>query len=324
MMHRPLVRIVTILAVGLVAGSGRSPIRLSAQPQPRAQTAPAGQTRTRLADGRWLLVGGEGSGGSASIWDPATQTASPTPGHPAVPRAWHTSTLLSDGTVLLAGGKQARGPVDTTEIFEPASGTFRQLSIAGTVARAFQTATLLIDGRVLVVGGAGEGITALGTELWDLTTQTATTVGAAGIDRVGHTATLTADGTVLVAGGKTLDGQPAPDPLVVDPASGAVVRQRGNPEQEPPPIVAASIPSSGAEDVPVDTRVAVRLSVAVAAESLNTDTITLSGPDGVVTTAIVAAEEGRLAVRASIASVAMRLVQAPTDRRNRPVRSVRA
>src|SRR5260221_7428532 len=104
MMHRRLVRIVTVLAVGLVAGSGRSPIRLSAQPQPRAQTAPAGQTRTRLADGRWLLVGGEGSGGSPSVWDPGAPTASPPPRDPAGPRARPTSTPLSGGTLLVPGG----------------------------------------------------------------------------------------------------------------------------------------------------------------------------------------------------------------------------
>src|SRR5258708_22639779 len=95
MMHRPLVRIVTVLAVGLVAGSGRSPIRLSAQPQPRAQTAPAGQTRTRLADGRWLLVGGEGSGGSAPIWGPAGPPTPPPPPDPAAPRARRPTPLPS-------------------------------------------------------------------------------------------------------------------------------------------------------------------------------------------------------------------------------------
>src|SRR5258708_35249387 len=86
MMHRPLVRIVTVLAVGLVAGSGRSPIRLSAQPQPRAQTAPAGQTRTRLADRRWLLGGGEGGGGSPPRWGRGPPAARPSPPRPPAPR----------------------------------------------------------------------------------------------------------------------------------------------------------------------------------------------------------------------------------------------
>src|SRR5260221_12286976 len=109
MMHRRLVRIVTVLAVGLVAGSGRSPIRLSAQPQPRAQTAPAGQTRTRLADGRWLLVGGEGSGGSAPVLGPATPAGPPPPPPPAGPPGGRTPPPPSGGTPLALGRPSQRG-----------------------------------------------------------------------------------------------------------------------------------------------------------------------------------------------------------------------
>ena len=68
-------------------------------------------TATLLPDGRVLVVGGltirdpEGYVGlaSAEVWDPATETFSPT-GSLSVARAWHTATALPDGRVLVVGG----------------------------------------------------------------------------------------------------------------------------------------------------------------------------------------------------------------------------
>jgi hypothetical protein len=67
-------------------------------------------------------------------------------------RAGRTATLLSDGTVLIAGGGDFSGNIlAAAEVFNPTNATF-----AGTgalqAAREGHTATLLKDGSVLVTG----------------------------------------------------------------------------------------------------------------------------------------------------------------------------
>jgi uncharacterized protein DUF6531/Big-like domain-containing protein/galactose oxidase-like protein len=269
-------------------------VGLSAQQPQQTQTpSTAGQTRTRLADGRVLILGGEAAPSSASLWDPTSQTATPTTGSPIVPRAWHTATLLSDGTVLIAGGRSGSTVNGTAEIFEPATGSFRQISMAGAVARADHTATLLLDGRVIVAGGTSDGST-LPTEIWNLSAQSAATVGLPGIDRQDHVATLTSTGTVRLTRGRTLAGQPNVEPLVIDPSNGVVttaVRDRDDPRQ---PKLGASIPSPDANDVATDAHVALRFTAPIAIDSVTSEHVTITGPAGVVNSVIVTAEDGRL------------------------------
>jgi len=135
-------------------------------------------------------------------------------------RDLHTSTLLPNGKVLVAGGRigpNADKSATSAELYDPASGTW---SATGNMndARDGQTATLLLDGRVLVAGGASRaGMTALATaELYDPVSGTWTATGDMVAPGRGHTATLLADGRVLVVGG---DGNPTLAQLY-DPASG--------------------------------------------------------------------------------------------------------
>src|SRR5262245_60130228 len=72
-----------------------------------APEANPGQTATLLPDGRWLLLGGESSNGMSSdalVLDPKTGQSTPVSGKLNHARAWHSATLLPDGTVFVFGG----------------------------------------------------------------------------------------------------------------------------------------------------------------------------------------------------------------------------
>jgi N-acetylneuraminic acid mutarotase len=116
-----------------------------------------------LADGRVLVVGGDGPGdpvlASAEIYDPKTGAWTET-GSLANARDLMTSTLLADGRVLVAGGfvgSEAAGynSVPPTELYDPTIGTW---AFAGDLPtpRVFTTATLLRDETVLVAGGSND------------------------------------------------------------------------------------------------------------------------------------------------------------------------
>lgn len=80
-----------------------------------------------------------------------------------IPRATHSSSLLPDGRVLLAGGI---GPGDAVvglaQIFDPPDEGVVMTDIM-SVARTFHIATSLSDGRVLVAGGVAAGNVILST-----------------------------------------------------------------------------------------------------------------------------------------------------------------
>jgi RHS repeat-associated protein len=275
------------------AGGGNSPAQAIRQAQ--ASISPAGQSTTRLSDGRWLIVGGEGAEAVALLWDPQTNVTTPTRGALDRPRAWHSATLLSDGTVLVANGQSRDIAVAVPELFDPATQTFTPLTMVGAIARASHTATLLTDGRVLMAGGSNGGTTPLASEVWDLQAHTATPLETAAVDRVDQTATLRPDGGVQLSGGRTFDGAEVRDELVIDAQRGTMVHVPPPDNERIPPRVTGSIPTNGATEVPVDAHVALRFSDAMVVETLTADTVKLAGPDGAVLTHIIPAEQGRLA-----------------------------
>jgi N-acetylneuraminic acid mutarotase len=116
-------------------------------------------------------------------------------------RVWHTTTLLPNGKVLVAGGLNASSSYfASAELYDPATNSW---SAAGalTTARAQHTATLLPNGKVLVVGGGNLSITIASAELYNPATNSWSAAGALSTARENHTATLLPNGKVLVAGG---------------------------------------------------------------------------------------------------------------------------
>ncbi|MEM9293222.1 MAG: kelch repeat-containing protein [Acidobacteriota bacterium] len=160
---------------------------------------------------------------AAELYDPESRAFSPAANPMVYYRAGHTSTLLPDGRVLLAGGigfpwsdlPDAVGDgsgepgipmpmmktLASAEVYDPFTGEFTEVGRM-TSPRIEHTATALADGRVLVAGGS-DGSSALATaQVFDPVTLTFNPIaGAMTQARVSATATLLPGGSVLVAGG---------------------------------------------------------------------------------------------------------------------------
>lgn len=83
------------------------------------------------------------------------------------PRVDHTATVLQDGTVLIAGGRDSSGAIAGAEIFDPKTNSFVP---AGTMIhpRYGHTAILVDDGTVFIAGGyPAIGPSLLTTEIFD-------------------------------------------------------------------------------------------------------------------------------------------------------------
>jgi YVTN family beta-propeller protein len=128
---------------------------------------------TLLSDGTVLVSGGftgtigSSSAVSAETFDPNTNVFTLT-GNMSVSRSRHTSTLLPDGTVLVAAGVDRSGGISSAAPAELYSPTSRTLSPAGpmTTGREFHRATPLLNGSVLL-GGGDDGINVLAsTEIY--------------------------------------------------------------------------------------------------------------------------------------------------------------
>src|SRR5882724_7941367 len=122
-----------------------------------------------------------------------------------VPRTGHAATALSDGRIMITGGRDNAGNlVAVSEIFDPETQT-SAASATLTTARVDHTATRLSDGRVLVAGGTGDTGTLSSAEIFDPAnpdTGFRVLSSAMTAARARHTATVLNNGTVLIAGGE--------------------------------------------------------------------------------------------------------------------------
>lgn len=123
-------------------------------------------------------------------------------------RYGHTTTLLNDGRVLVAGGSDAAGtPLASAELYDPALN--RWTSVASmTIARSGHGAVLLGNGLVLVTGGSTVTTPTKTAELYDPVANAWRSAGTMTLPRSAHSQTFLADGRVLVAGGYTPNADP--------------------------------------------------------------------------------------------------------------------
>ncbi len=173
-----------------------------------------GFAATLLPNGMVLFSGGfSGSTAlsTAELYNPSTGTFSLT-GSLKVARAGPSSTLLSTGKVLVAGGVYFTGSGTTltvhylasAELYDPASGTFTLTGSLHT-ARSGQTTTVLGNGNVLLAAGQNDNTQNFGylssAELYNPSTGKFTVTGSLNTARFLHTAHLLASGEVLIVAG---------------------------------------------------------------------------------------------------------------------------
>ncbi|HEX8703142.1 MAG TPA: kelch repeat-containing protein [Myxococcaceae bacterium] len=149
-------------------------------------------------------------------------------------RSHHTTTLLADGRIFVAGGLRdtSENPsvVESTrlaEVYEPATG---QWSITALMhqSRYGHTATLLSDGRVLVAGGYAEKGVLSSVEIYDPVADTWTEGQTMSSPRGSHTATLLKSGEVLVVGGVSCAPEHAAELYAPDTDTWTTVGRPGN------------------------------------------------------------------------------------------------
>jgi len=148
-------------------------------------------------------------------------------------RSYHSSTLLPNGKVLIAGGLSAFSDDDdddddeptrlsSAEVFDPATGTFLPTANKMPSKAAGHTATLLATGKVLVTGGGNSN-----AQLYDTVANTWSSTGNMSSQRSHHTATLLPNGKVLIAGGDGRGGSTSATAQLYDPATGVFTNTGG-------------------------------------------------------------------------------------------------
>jgi RHS repeat-associated protein len=278
--------------------------RLFAKRPPQAGTDElTGQTRTPLADGRFLTLGGlddQGLLAAAMIESAAGDAIIRAAGDLHYARAWHTATMLPDGKVLVVGGIGRDGQVVATpELFDPETQSFEALAASRLTPRIYHTATLLTDGRVLLAGGlSSEGKALSRVELWDFRSKSAVKLTAKlKTARYNHRAALLPDGNVLLDGGADNNGAVIQDveQYRSDSQRFSRLQRPIEPDSNGDPQVAGSVPGNGVADVALDAPIGVRFSRPLRVETINAENLTLTGPQGIVATKVVPAERGMLA-----------------------------
>lgn len=186
-----------------------------------------GHRMALLNDGNVLVVGGlvSLSGASNAELVQRSDWTSIRLSPMSTPRIEHTATTLTDGRVLVTGGRTAEGFANgispTAELYDPATRTFRRLATLMTSPRAGHTAVNLSDGRVLILGGYGAA--ASFAEIFNPLNETFTSVASpVTTDRANLVAERLRDGTVLIAGGESSESTLSDQVLRYHPAANTI------------------------------------------------------------------------------------------------------
>ena len=183
-----------------------------------------GHAAVRLADGVVLVTGGKGEtkiGPSlsnsvmrasraletAEVYDPALRvwtTIKPM----AEERSDHTSTVLSNGQILVTGGTKGLRISGLSEVFDPVSGVWT--TVGSTTRQTFaHSAVLLPNGQVLLAGGFGftspDTLTAK-TEVFDPDAGKWQPSAQSAFGRMNYTLTALRDGRIVAVGGTIASG----------------------------------------------------------------------------------------------------------------------
>ncbi len=175
-----------------------------------------GHSATLLPNNDTLYYGGRACTGATC----ATQVASATPeiqlvfaeknfaagaGSAAQARAFHTSTLLPNGDILVAGGTNGPNVLSSAETFSPTTEFFSPIVGSMRYVRDLHTATLLPNGRVLIAGGFTTNAASTGStntsEIYYPDTRIFLETDPMISSRSNHTALLLPNGNVFAAGG---------------------------------------------------------------------------------------------------------------------------
>jgi N-acetylneuraminic acid mutarotase len=180
---------------------------------------------TLLSSGKVLITGGMNNVrfpnllATAEIYDPVAGTWSAASSF-GTARAWHTTSLLPSGRVLLVGGNSNFGP-GLTDVQSYDSEANRWTAVQPMRSgRFYHSATVLANGKLLVVGGfrnttADQQMTS--AELYDPVADSWSSAGDMLHPHGIHTATLLPSGKVLIVGGTLAAG--AANAEIYDPAS---------------------------------------------------------------------------------------------------------
>lgn len=291
----PIWILTAVLALPVHAVPGIAPAGGCAVPP----VTSAGQTATLLPDGRWLLLGGLADGlltDRAEIFDPSAGTTAALPTHMLFVRAFHTATVLPDGTVFIFGGERPDGGDHTTaEVFDPAAASFTLYPYVTPAPRSHHTATLLTSGELFIAGGSGKGDAVVFDPARRTITRADNAPEAASYDA---SSMLLSDGTVLLWNGVDPHGVAVPGAVLFHPAERRFDRSDGAGADRLPmasiaPEVIASIPSDQELAVPVNARIAVRFSKCLDITSIHAGTVTLIGPAGKTAIRVVGTNDGQ-------------------------------
>jgi hypothetical protein len=138
-------------------------------------TARTGAVAVLLPNGKVLIAGGSSDGTAANaldiaeLFDPISgtftlagsgNTTNPNPNHMTAARLGHTATLLNNGQVLLAGGQNLSGVLNSAELYDPVADTFTSTANLNTARTGAAAALMLSDNILLIAGGSSDGTAA--------------------------------------------------------------------------------------------------------------------------------------------------------------------